>query len=105
MRLYLAAPATFIGYDGQLKATLLDISQTGAKLAFVKPPSGPAGFIRWMDFETFGELVWRKGLFAGFQFDQPIPLSWLVQTRHRADHVDKEEHARVLKAARAWVGT
>ena len=103
-RLRLAAPANFTGYEGKQNVTLLDLSQTGAKLAFNEPPESPAGFISWMGFETFGEVVWREGLYAGFEFDETIPIEWLLQTRHRADHIGQEEYANTLKAAREWVG-
>ncbi len=72
-RLRLAAPAVFLGHDGRQPVTLLDVSQTGAKLVFEQPPASAAGFISWMDFETFGDLIWREGLYIGFAFDRVCP--------------------------------
>ena len=103
-RLRLAAPAVFLGHDGRQPVTLLDVSQTGAKLVFEEPPASVAGFISWMDFETFGDLVWREGLYIGIAFDQPLPLKWIIETRHRSVHIAAEECDSVLQAAREWVG-
>ena len=100
----LAAPAVFLGHDGRQPVTLLDVSQTGAKLVFEQPPASAAGFISWMDFETFGDLIWREGLYIGFAFDRPLPLKWIIETRNRSAHISAEDYDSVLHASREWVG-
>ncbi|MEM7780328.1 MAG: PilZ domain-containing protein [Pseudomonadota bacterium] len=102
-RLRLAAPAVFMGHSGRQLVTLLDLSQTGARLAFKQPPDSPAGFINWLEFETFGELVWRERLYAGFAFDEAIPMDWLLTTRHESEYIEEKEHAKIREAARSWV--
>jgi len=102
-RLKLAAEAVFIGLDGRQNVTILDLSQSGAKVAFAEPPREKAGFISWMGFETFGDVVRRQGLFAGLKFDRPLPQSWLDQTKERCAHIEEHQHDALLKAAKEWV--
>lgn len=102
-RLRLAAEAVFIGLDGRQRVTILDLSQAGAKVAFEEPPCEKAGFISWMEFETFGDVVWREGLYVGLKFDRKIPQAWLETTGERCAHIDEYEHARMMQVAREWV--
>ena len=99
----LAADGLFIGLDGRQKVTVLDLSQKGAKVAFAEPPNEKAGFIRWMQFETFGDVVWQKGLYVGLKFDKPLPEAWLNETARRAAHVEQEQHNALRRDAEEWV--
>ena len=102
-RLMLAAEGLFIGLEKRQKVTVLDLSQSGARIAFAEPPDDKAGFIRWMEFETFGDVVWQKGLFVGLQFDRPLPDAWLEETAERAAHVQEEEHDALRREAEEWI--
>lgn len=102
-RLRLATDANFMGLERRQAITLLDLSQTGARFAFVNPCTEKAGFIQWLGFETFGEIVWQEGLYVGIAFDEPIDHQWLLETRERCQNVDQARRDQVLKAARAWV--
>jgi hypothetical protein len=102
-RMRLAAEAEFIGLWRRQRVMILDLSQTGAKVAFSEPPDEQAGFIRWMDFETFGDAVWREGLYIGLKFDRPIPQRWLSETLERSQPIDEYEHEALMRAAQEWV--
>ena len=99
----LAAKGLFIGLEGRQEVTVLDLSRDGAKVAFAAPPDEKAGFIRWMEFETFGDVVWHKGLFVGLKFDRPLPDAWLNETAERAAHVAAEEHDALRREAEEWI--
>lgn len=102
-RVKLAIDAVLMGMDGRQEITLLDLSLAGAKVAFNEPPKENAGFISWMEFETFGDVVWREGLYVGFKFDRPIPQQWLMLTRERVGDGDTYRHEQLLKQAKEWV--
>lgn len=102
-RLRLATDAHFMGLERRQPITLLDLSQTGARFAFVNPCVEKAGFIQWLGFETFGELVWQEGLYVGMAFDEVMDHAWILETRERCQHVDQARREKVLKAAREWV--
>lgn len=102
-RLRLLADGRFMGIEGNYPVTLLDLSQTGAKIAFDHPLKEKAGFLSWMSHETFGEIVWQEGLYVGLQFDQPIAYEWLLDTRMHYRHVDEARRLAAMRAARDWV--
>lgn len=103
-RVKIAVDGHLLGYEGRQAITVLDLSQTGAKVAFEEPPREKAGFISWMEFETFGDVVWREGLYVGLQFDRPIPIKWLELTEQRVTDADAYRHEKLLREAKEWVG-
>lgn len=102
-RLRLATDAHFMGLERRQPVTLLDLSQTGARFAFWSPCVEKAGFLEWLGFETFGELIWQEGLYVGIAFDEPIDHQWLLDTRERCQSVDQAHRDKVMEAAREWV--
>jgi hypothetical protein len=56
-----------------------------------------------MEFETFGDVMWREGLYVGLKFDRPIPFEWLVKTRERVTDADAYRREVLLNQAKAWV--
>jgi hypothetical protein len=103
MRVRLAADGAFLGLDGRQTITVLDLSQIGARVAFQEPPWEKAGFLSWMEFETFGDVMWREGLYVGLKFDRPIPFEWLVKTSERVTDADAYRREVLLNQAKAWV--
>lgn len=61
------------------------------------------GVLRWLDFDAFGSVVWREDSHLGFAFDSPLPFETLIETRHRAPSVVREEALLAQQAAREWV--
>ena len=102
-RLKLAIDGMFMGLNGRQAITLLDLSRNGAKVAFAEPPREKAGFLSWMEFETFGDVMWREGLYVGLKFDRPISERCLASTRERVGDGDAYRHEQLLKQAREWV--
>jgi hypothetical protein len=58
------------------------------------------GVLTWIRFETFGTVAWVDGKHVGLEFDVPLPLAVLVETRQKAPSVVREEEERI---AREWV--
>jgi len=83
---------------------LIDLSQGGAHIFLGKLPDKPGeireGILTWIRFETFGAVAWEDGQHIGLEFDKPLPLAVLVETRQRAPSVVREEEERI---AREWV--
>lgn len=103
-RLKLAIDSIFMGMEGRQQVTLLDLSKDGACVAFSEPPKERAGFLKWMEFETFGDVVWQEGLYVGLKFDRPISDRWLALTQERVTDADSYRHEELLKQAKEWVG-
>lgn len=102
-RVKLAIEAVLMGMEGRQRVTLLDLSRSGARVAFEEPPAEKAGFLTWMEFETFGDVVWREGLYVGLKFDRPISQECLELTRERVGDGDAYRHEELLKQAKEWV--
>ena len=87
-----------------MRVRLMDLSQGGAHIVLGKPPEKPCeikeGVLTWIRFETFGVVAWEDGQDIGLEFDKPLPLAVLVETRQRAPSVVREEEERI---AREWV--
>ncbi len=99
-RLLLGIEAEFICMNGRQPVVLQDISATGAKMEVTQRPPTARGFLRWMDFEVFGDVKWRGGNQCGIIFDRPISNACLVETRRSVPSVlmqqrrDADRHAR-----------
>ena len=65
-----------------------------------KPGDIKEGVLTWIRFETFGIVAWEDGAHIGLEFEKPLPLAVLVETRQRAPTVVREEEERI---AREWV--
>lgn len=102
-RVRLVIEAVLMGMEGRQQVILFDLSRAGAKVEFEAPPAEKAGFLSWMEFETFGDVVWREGLYVGLKFDKPIPVQWLDDTCDRVGDGDAYRHEELLKQAREWV--
>jgi hypothetical protein len=102
-RLRLGISARLLCLDGQQWVTLVDLSQSGARVVLGNPAKVSGGLLRWLGFEAFGDTAWRIGDELALRFDEPIDAAWLIETRQRAPlELDRNLHAR--RAAREWVG-
>jgi PilZ domain len=100
-RLRLQLPARLITLEGTLHATLIDLSQTGAKVALdANAPSRGDGFLAWGSFEIFCSIAWADHRLCGLVFDLPLPSEVLIATRNLGDTTPPVDANRA--AARAW---
>jgi hypothetical protein len=102
-RLRLGIPARLLTLEGQKAVTLVDLSQSGARILLDGPSRvNGGGMLRWLGYEAFGDVAWQFGEDLALQFDQSVDLSWLVETRQRAPvELDRDRHIR--RAAREFV--
>ena len=103
-RLRLGIPARILSLDGLQRATLVDLSQSGARLQLDSPAKVGGGMLAWLGFETFGDAVWQVGDQMALHFDEPIPAAWVLATRQWAPTEQRAERLRTRDAAREWVG-
>lgn len=102
-RLRLGIPARLLTLEGQQWVTLIDLSQSGARIALETPRKVVGGgLLRWLGYETFGDPAWQCGEELALHFDVPIDPAWLIETRRRAPgELDHKGHTR--HAAREFV--
>ena len=86
--------------EGRQRVRLMDLSVGGAHVVLSQPSDIKEGVLTWIRFETFGTVAWVDGKHVGLEFDKPLPLAVLVETRQRAPSVVREEEERM---AREWV--
>ena len=99
-RLQLGISAQLETLEGRQRVRLMDLSQGGARIVLSQPGDIQEGVLTWIRFETFGVVAWEDEKSVGLEFDKPLPLAVLVETRQRAPSVVREEEERI---AREWV--
>jgi hypothetical protein len=101
-RLRVGIPAAIVTLDGRQEISLVDLSETGARLKVEDPAKIGSGVLNWLGFEAFGSIVWRRGHTVGIHFDNPIAHEWVLTTREWLPKLptSKEELRRF---ARDWV--
>jgi hypothetical protein len=102
-RLRLGITAQLETLDGRQSVRLIDLSQGGAHIILSKPGDVRQGMLTWLHFETFSTLAWEEGEHVGLKFDKLLPLTVLVETRHLAPTVVRDEAMLAQEAARDWV--
>ena len=80
-RLRLGIEAEFVTVHGQYRDTLMNLSETGARVLFVSSEKVSDGVLKWMGFEAFCSTVWRADGNLGLCFEKPIDPAWLLETR------------------------
>jgi hypothetical protein len=99
-RLRLGIPAQLLSLHGRSRVTLLDLSETGARLRYDGEPVGDV-VIEWLGYEAFGKVVRRSGRELGVRFDEPIAERWVLDTRERLPAIARgEDH--LTRFAREW---
>ena len=102
-RLRLGIEAEFVGFDGNQAVILQDVSKTGAKLLLQLTTPISQGLLRWMNYETFIEVTWRRGYWCGVRFDESLPEECLLATRAAVPALMNESRERILERAREFV--
>jgi hypothetical protein len=100
-RLRLGIPAHLLTVHGRSRVTLLDLSQSGARLQYAGERIGD-GVLEWLDHEAFGSVVRRAGGEVGLRFDEPITHAWVLDTRARLPAIARTED-QLRRFAREWV--
>ena len=101
-RLRAGIAAELVSVNGRQKVSLVDLSQTGARLRVHDSEPLGRGVLKWMDFEAFGSVVRREGKDIGLQFEYPIDLAWVLDTKEWLS-VRPRGKDEVREFARDWV--
>src|SRR6476646_6214583 len=83
-RLRLAIDARLITTWGDYRVRLDNLSQAGAHISRPKDELFARCVLKWLQFEAWGSLVWRRGGYCGIRFDKPIPSQWIDASRAEA---------------------
>ena len=107
-RLRLSIPARFITICGTHDSILLDLSQTGARIALETPMApGAAGYLRVAHLEIFGEAVRCKhgthGGVNGIAFDELLSHAAVLAVRHHAETLQQRDREALREQVRRWV--
>jgi len=103
-RLRVGVPAQIITLHGQFTASLADLSQSGAHIrtkgGLVR---GEELVVTWLGFEAFGTVVWTALGEAGLEFDEPLAVPILLQTRQQVDQgLAPSSEQAAYEGARSW---
>jgi hypothetical protein len=103
-RLRVELPAQLLTLDGHPKASLCDVSRSGARLRPSVPLKvGDEVVVYWLNFDAFGHVVWAKDEFVGMEFYDPLDEDILLKTREIIDYgLDPGEEGAAREAARNW---
>lgn len=102
-RLRVGIAARFETLDGQQDVRLVDLSQSGAHIVLAGDGEIRRGVLCWLQFEAFGDVVWRDGNDAGIEFEELLPIEQLMETRERAPSIVRDEALGDRIAARDFV--
>jgi hypothetical protein len=102
-RLRVGIPARLETLYETVQVTLIDLSQTGAKMEIPDRRLAGSAVLNWLSFEALGDVMWQEGDLAGLQFDPSVPLDYLLATRELAPNVVAKQHLDARAAAAAWV--
>ena len=84
-RAHIVLPATVDAINGHLRISLLDISQTGARLeGSGLPDVGKDVILKCGEIDAFGTVIWAVAGRCGLLFDEPISATDLVALRRVA---------------------
>lgn len=104
-RAHIELPATVDALSGHRRISLLDISQTGARLEGADlPGTGKDVILRCGEIDTFGTVIWSVAGRCGLLFDEPISAKELIALRHVAVAAEQSGITpEELQAAADWV--
>ncbi|MBS0483244.1 MAG: PilZ domain-containing protein [Proteobacteria bacterium] len=93
-----------ITLDHDIKAILVDLSRTGARIQYgtTNPGRGDA-VLQWYGMEAFGTVVWTRAGYCGLRFHDPLPHAAILRSReiNDADGI-RDDRELVREIARAW---
>jgi hypothetical protein len=72
---------------GDETVRLRDLSRTGAGLLLdVLPAIGTIVVLSWRNLEILATVVWAQDGRCGLQFDEPIPLEYILLARRLSEN-------------------
>ena len=101
-RLRLGISADLLTVHGRTGVTLLDLSETGARLRYEGDRISD-GVLEWLGFEAFGSIVRHVDGELGLRFDEPVTQDCVLDTRELVPTLPQGED-EVRTFARTWVG-
>lgn len=104
-RLRTRLPARLVTLDGEFRVILLDLSRTGASVRRdgLAIEAGNA-ILQWMGHEAFCIVRWNATGQCGLEFDEPIPLEWVLATReHDAEERLPDDAEIARRNAHEWI--
>ncbi len=107
-RLRLSIPVRFMTVYEFQHCILLDLSQTGARIALAAPMAVGAGGFLWVgQIEVFGEAVRCEpgmgGGINGLVFDEPLSHAAVLAVRSHAETFEQTEREALRDQVRRWV--
>ena len=87
---------------GDLKELGHLVLRAGEVLRQSKEPLGK-GVLQWMHYEIYGEVVWQRGPWVGFQFDRHLEETVLLETRAAAPCLIKDQAKEIEHYAQEFV--
>lgn len=102
-RLPLGVPALLETLEGRLRVRIVDISQGGAQIVLPSKESFARDcLLKWLSFEAFGAVSWRKDAQIGLTFDEPLSHRTIFETRQNSAQLFRQEAAETVNEARNW---
>lgn len=102
LRLDVPVRLRFVSRDS--KASLKNISCTGAQIELDQPPRiGEFGELKFGDTVAFFEVIWLSGKCIGVEFDQPLPKQDVTALRQTQTRPERLHRQRLENEARKWV--
>lgn len=103
-RARLNLPGRVMSFNGTFACTLIDLSQTGAKVGSTECPKvGSMVVIEGLPLELFGTVRWQLSGLFGFEFDVPVSIGKVIELRHYAEGERERQKAAEITYARNWV--
>lgn len=103
-RLRLAMPATLLLLAGTYRATLRDLSRSGARIALDQPLKiGSEAVLQAPGFEAFGTVIWQGGGHAGLRFDRMVSEEEMLAMRDYVDNRSERTADLMRQSVREWV--
>lgn len=99
----LGIAAEFYALEGRHAVILQDLSATGARIELKGDRPSAQGFLRWMGYEVFADIRWRRGKWCGMAFDRPISNACLFATRTATPQHLAQDRENAAKHARDFV--
>lgn len=103
-RARLNLPARAVTFNGIISCSLLDASQTGAKVGAAECPRvGAMVVLEGLPLELFGTVRWSLSGLFGFEFESVVDSEQIIALRHYADGEKERQKQAQLTYARKWV--
>jgi hypothetical protein len=103
-RLRLAMPATLLLLTGTYRATLLDLSRSGARIALDPPVKiGSEAVMQVPGLEAFGTVIWQDDGYAGLRFDRMVSEERMLALRNFADTCGERSDTLMRQSVHEWV--